>query len=184
METARHEFIWIDLETTGLDPTTGLLLEFAAVLCRDGRGGDFGIEHAYTGAVHHTDAAQHPSVSQYVRDMHTKNGLWDAVDASDVSVFEADDFLAGLAHALSAGRPRSITLAGSSVHFDLAWARVHLPKFAWYLHHRVFDVSTIRRAVDSWGSGAEWPTREAHRAMDDVQATILEARIAREALCG
>ncbi len=33
----RHRFLWLDLETTGIDPAAGLILEYAAVLCDDAR---------------------------------------------------------------------------------------------------------------------------------------------------
>lgn len=178
-----HEFLWLDLETTGLDPAKGLLLEFAAVLCEDARGDDLAIVSAYHGAIHHDEAAiEAVGVAAYVRAMHTRNGLWADVAASTATVEDADAFLAALALGLTGGRKRSIVLAGSSVHFDLAWSRVHLPAFAEYLSHQVFDVRTLRRACDAWGPEIAWPPREAHRALDDVYATISEARAAKRAL--
>lgn len=179
-----HEFLWLDLETTGLDPARGALLEFAAVLCEDARGDDFAIVQSFSGVVHHDVAALASfPIDVAVTSMHTKNGLWHDVAASTTTLAEVDAFLAELAASLTGGRKRAVTLAGSSVHFDLAWSRVHLPRFAEFLSHRVFDVSTIRRAVDAWAtSPVVWPTRDAHRALDDITATIAEARVARRAM--
>ena len=181
-----HQFLWFDLETTGLDPATGRVLEFAAVLCEDARGDDFAIVQQFSGVVHVDRETLHAlPIDLAVMKMHHANGLWAAVRESTTTIAEVDAFLSALADSITGGRKRAITLAGSSVHFDLAWCRVHLPTFAEYLSHRVFDASTLRRAVDSWAPApVEWPRRDAHRALDDVLASIAEARVARAALFG
>lgn len=176
----QHEFLWIDLETTGLDPATGKILEFAAVLCEDGREGDFAIVAEYTSAVHHEVARE--IADDYVKAMHDANGLWNDVAASALTLADAERFLCALADDLTGDRRHAIVLAGNSVHFDLAWLRVWMPEFATRLSHRVFDVTTLRRVVDAWGVAVEWPARDAHRALDDIRASIAEARIARHAL--
>jgi len=162
------------------------VLEFAAVLCEDARGDDFAIVQQYTGVIGATAeafTAARATCSKCVLGMHARNGLWADAAASDTTAEEVDAFLAALACDLSGGRKHSITLAGSSVHFDLAWCRVHFPAFAEYLSHRVFDVSTMRRAVDAWCGGAvQWPVRDTHRALADVLASIAECRAARDAL--
>jgi len=180
-----HEFLWLDLETTGLDPATGLILEVAAVLCEDARGDDFSAPLWASTAVYHTpEALAAVAIDDFVRRMHTSNGLFADVRESRVSIEDVDMVLETTCEHLAPGRKHAITLAGSSVHFDLAWVRVHLPKTAERLSHRVFDVSTLRRAVDSWGPKVEWPVRDTHRALPDIMATIEEARLARAALFG
>ncbi len=179
-----HQFMWIDLETTGLDPANGVVLEFAVVLCEDARGDNFAPVAQYAGAVHHDAAALDTlPIDDFVKRMHDRNGLWADVAVSTTSIAEVDAFLAALAASIGA-KPRGIVIAGSSVHFDRAWIRAHMPLFDSYLSHRVFDVTTLRRAVESWGPAVEWPKREAHRALDDILATIQEARVARAALFG
>jgi len=185
MTTERHQFLWLDLETTGLDPARGRILEFAAVLCEDAAGDDFAITRSYAGVVHY-DAAVLDSlvIDTRVVDMHTANGLWRDVAASTTRPHEIDEFLAALADELTGGALHAVTLAGSSVHFDLAWCCVHLPAFRERLSHRVFDVSTLRRAAEAWAPATVWPVRDAHRALSDITASIAEARVARAALMG
>lgn len=182
--TVAHQFLWLDLETTGLDPTQGALLEFAAVLCEDARGDDFAVVQQYAGAIHVDDATLAAlDIAPRVREMHEANGLWRDVAASTTTLAEVDTFLASVADSLTGGRRAAVRLAGSSVHFDLAWCRVHLPTFAARLSHRVFDVTTLRAAVDAWAPGKiDWPRRDTHRALPDVLATIAEARVARAAM--
>jgi oligoribonuclease len=171
----KHEFLWLDLETTGLHANTCQILEWAVVLAADDRGGDMRPITQYEGVIHvaDTDALE---MDPFVRNMHTQNGLLDACRESDASLAESDDFLAGVCADLGAA-PRSIVLAGASVHFDLAFIRVHMPAFAAYLSHRVFDVSTLKRALESWGPpGVKIKRDPAHRAMPDVIQSLDEAR--------
>lgn len=179
----RHEFLWFDCETTGLDPHAGKLLEFAAVLCEDAAGDDFAIVDQFSAAIHHTTIG---ALDPYVQRMHTANGLLDEVARSDIELTDADDFLADLAqNTCPAGK---ITLAGTNPAFDLSWIRVHLPHFALHLNHRVFDVGTLTHAIDIWRTpratapGHAWLARDQHRALPDILTTIAEVRKARKAL--
>lgn len=184
-----HQFLWFDIETTGLDPHKGRLLEFAAVLCEDSRGDDFAPVAQYHAAIAHPREAieglrRGGDIDDYVWGMHEASGLWAEVFASSTTLSETDDFLDSLAAELLGAKSRGIVLAGASVHFDLSWVRVWLPFFAARLSHRVFDVSTLRRAAQSWGPpGVAWPAGEsAHRALPDVLGTISTARVARKAM--
>lgn len=176
-----HQFLWFDLETTGLDPARGRVLEFAAVLCEDAKGDDFAIVQQFSGVVGATGdeiAALH--VDPFVQKMHHHNGLWAEVLASTTTIEQVDEFLAALAESAAPGQ--KVMLAGNSIHFDLAWCRVHMPRFAERLSHRVFDVSTLWRAIEAWGPTIEKPKREAHRALADVLESIDYARVARRAM--
>lgn len=178
MSQHQHQFLWFDLETTGLRADAGVILEFAAVLCEDDHDGDFAIVQSYTGVIHHaaTDLAALQILDPVTR-MHAHSGLWLDVDTSTTTIEEVDAFLESLAESLAPGRHHAISLAGYGVFFDLAWSRVHLPRFADRLSHRVFDVSTLIAAARSWGPGFT-PTPDAdkaHRALPDVMRSIEQA---------
>jgi oligoribonuclease len=180
--TMRHEFLWIDLETTGLDPKKGVVLEYAAVLCEDWAGGDFAVSESHSGVIWHDEPQQY--ADEYVQKMHDTNGLWEDVGRSYMHTSDADYALAELARSMAGGH--RITLAGSSVHFDLAWCREHFPRFSEYLGYRIFDVSTLRKAAEAWTEidFINWAKRGIHRAMPDILATIDDCRIARRLLAG
>jgi oligoribonuclease len=175
-----HQFLWVDLETTGLYPHEGAILEWAAVLAADDKDGDMSPVAEYSSVVHYTPNLDH-SIDPYVQHMHTVNGLWDECAASDTTLAESEDFLCSLVDDLAGTSPaKGIILAGGSVHFDLAWIRVHMPEFAKRLHYRVFDVSTLKAATRVWGPGFVDVKANAHRALLDVRASLAEAKALRE----
>lgn len=184
-----HQFVWFDLETTGLlgdgpDGSkpgdlygNGQLLEWAAVLCEDDRDGDYAEVAAYTAVVKPETWLE---MSDFVRSMHSRNGLLKDLTSATTTLAESDDFLADMCVDLGA-KPRSVSLAGNSVHFDLAWCRVKLPRFATFLSHRVYDVSTLIKAMRTYGPGFS-DGDPAHRALDDVRQSIAAARAFRKAV--
>jgi oligoribonuclease len=185
----QFEFIWFDLETTGLNNAPefskpgdlyagGHVLEFAAVVAADDREGDLLAVDEVSGVIHHV--ADDLKMSEFVHSMHTRNGLLAEVEASTLTLAAADQQLADFCESLGV-QPRGVSLAGNSVHFDLSWARVHMPRFASFLSHRVFDVSTLLRAGEAWIPGYKKEKAEAHRALDDVLESLYLARKWRKA---
>jgi oligoribonuclease (3'-5' exoribonuclease) len=195
--TMKHEFIWFDGETTGVlnhEPgglyNGGQLLEWAVVLCRDAAGCDFGVEQEYTAAIRQD--LDLLCMDPYVRDMHTTNGLLAACAVSAMTHDYCDEFLLDLCCELTGRKqPKNLTLAGDSVHFDLAWIGAFLPKFRSCLSHRVFDTSTLKRCGDSYVPGYVHPPKAAsgsaeaeHRALADAHASIAAFKAWRLAVLG
>lgn len=176
-ENRTHQFLWLDLETTGLDPREGKILEWAVVLAADDRDGDLEPVECFTDVVHLPRAVTLSLCDDYVRKMHTDNGLIDACDEGGTTLAEAEDFLCSLLADLGA---KSAILAGSSVHFDLGWIRVHMPKLAKMLSHRVLDVSTLKIAERTYFEPSfciEADRVPKHRALDDVLASLKAAQL-------
>jgi oligoribonuclease len=181
---ASHHWLWTDLETTGLDPATGRILEFAVILANDGADGDMSVVEEYTGVLSLPwEERKLLDVAPFVTRMHANNGLWVACTESATTLTEAEDFLLSLAES---SEPRSIVLAGNSVHFDHRWLCYHMPRFAKFLSHRVLDVSSLIAAARAWIGPFEStsPIGE-HRALGDIRASLDSARRLRELFgCG
>lgn len=166
--TLPTHLLWLDLETTGLDPYTDGILEVAAgltPLAKPFATKDIAWFERTIGL------RDWSLVSEAVIAMHVKSGLigdcveskveLDAVEKQLISMLP-DDAL-----------PRSILLAGSTVHFDLGFIRRWMPKLDVFLHHRVYDVSSLRNVAYSLGM-PEDPHEEApHRAKADILRSLV-----------
>ncbi len=190
----KHNFLWLDLETTGLDPRAGHILEWAAVLAADDRDGDMSPIAQYSGVIRAKieplsekshdythkivlagDERDVIEIDPFVLAMHTRNDLWKDCEGSDTSLADSEEFLVQLCVELAGvPEPKGIVLAGASVHLDLSWIREHMPRLAKCLSHRVFDVSTLKLANQSWG-GVPFAKAEAHRALPDILESLEQA---------
>lgn len=162
--------IWVDVETTCLDPMAGVLLEVAMIATTDAL--------TKVDTVHvvlkHNELIRNVS-DEFVQNMHDRNGLWDAVThPSAVSQKDAEQKLIGFM-ANHHGSP----MGGSSVGFDRKWLDWHMPAVAGAFHYRNIDVSTVKEMVKRWcPNDATYVPRggQTHRALDDIRETIREAQ--------
>lgn len=171
--------IWIDLETTGLDPAAGFILELAAV-ATEAEAPEYR-EVAAQAWVIRPAQPWLGGMSDYVRNMHIGSGLIEEVLERGVPLAEAEAGLVKFLGYFGNPAPGREPIAGSSPHFDAAWLARHMPTARKYWNHRTFDASSLKRfALDR---GVEWPVQDgdgsggsAHRALADVRHSIETAR--------
>ena len=175
---ATNRIVWIDLETTGLDPRHGRILEIAIVVT-DGDLKALGTTTQVFAA--HPDVLREErdrgGISQAVWSMHTDSGLledvrraWSA-EAPMISDGKLADFI-------DQHDARGAPLGGNSPHFDRRWIRALMPQLHTALGYRNIDVSTILQLLASWD--VDLPERPSdhipHRAMPDITRSIDIAR--------
>ncbi len=154
--------LWLDLETTGLNPKNCYVLEVAAVLPAGRRF------ERVLGLSEEARRSINSESSRLALDMHTKSGLLTKSAASLATKEQVDaDLVAFLADV-----PGKLTLAGSSVHFDRGFIEEHFPLTAKRLQHRHLDVSVFLTSLDSLG--AETPNfgEPQHTAMADIERSM------------
>lgn len=170
--------VWMDLEMTGLDPATEVIVEIATLITDDelnviAEGPDLVISQPETVLT---------AMDPFVVEMHTSSGLLTAIRESTITLNQAGaqtlEFIKK-----HVPEPRTIPLCGNSIGTDRRFLAKYLPEIENYLHYRSVDVSTIKELVKRWYPGLEIsrPTKTgAHRALDDVQESIRELKFYRE----
>ncbi len=167
----RENIVWIDLETTGLDPETSVILEIAVVITDK----HLNLLAQESLVVHHPNDAL-VGLDDWVQEQHQASGLLEEVRRSTTTLAQAE--AAALALVGKYCPPRACPLAGSSVCFDRRFLARHMPRLNAHLHYRQVDVSSIKEIVRRWypdrvpanGANAK------HRALPDVLESIEELR--------
>ncbi len=170
----------MDLEMTGLDPDVDVIVEIATLVTDD----DLEIVAEGPDLVVHQPPEVLNRMDDFVRTMHTRSGLLDAIAASTTTLAEAGeatlDFLK--AHI---GEAATVPLCGNSIGTDRRFLARYLPDVEGFLHYRSVDVSTIKELARRWHPEVVKSAPEkagGHRAMDDIRESVAELRHYRTAL--
>ena len=169
--------IWLDLETTGLDPYKHSVLEVAVAEA------DF-LDPFNAKVICHGVTWFHPGLVEtldpFIVNMHTKNGLFKECrdEEKALDLFEIQNMLLDLIPFVEDKDERPI-LAGSSIHFDHDFIKIHMKKLNERLSHRHYDVSALKLFCQSRGM-PKFKKAEAHRAIDDILESIEHAKACEE----
>lgn len=172
-------FIGIDIETTGLDPETGHILEVGVVLF------DHELEEQASTRLLCVDPVgvklcAERDLDPFILEMHSRSGLLDEINEAEWDAQEAAESYAAAVnvvaswHEMLGGKQ---PMLGSSVHFDRAWLKVHMPELEALFSHRNIDASSLREYAkvvdpDKYAELEKTLERQAnHRAVDDVMAS-------------
>jgi oligoribonuclease len=171
---------WMDLEMTGLDPLKNTIVEIATIITDDN------LELVAEGPdlVVHTTQEQLDSMDQIVRDMHTRSGLLEAIQASTLTLEDAGaqtlEFIK-----FHVPEPGTVPLCGSSIATDRRFLAAQLPSIENWLHYRSVDVSALKELCRRWYPKvfkAAPPKRTTHRALDDIRESIGELEYYRKTI--
>jgi oligoribonuclease len=170
----------MDLEMTGLEPEHHVIVEIATIVTDD----DLAIVAEGPDLVLHASPEQLALMGDFVTDMHTKSGLLSLIEASTISVSEAE--AATLAFVREhVPEARTVPLCGNSIGTDRRFLQDYMPALEAFFHYRNVDVSTIKELARRWHPEVldAMPEKEsAHRALDDIRESIAELEYYRRAL--
>lgn len=147
--------LWIDIETTGLDPAApearilavGLLVTDHNLVIKES------IELLVGPPPIPSEVELWPEA---VQDMHKNSGLIEALWAthSRGQLFDTDETAWRLATWVHDRFPEGKVMpAGASLQFDRKWLEVYMPSVARQLHYRQADVSALREFCQRWLPG-------------------------------
>ncbi len=169
--------VWIDLEMTGLDAPTDVILQAALIITNRN------LEPLEEYSVDVWQPAEALSrMGPFVREMHQKTGLLDRVPRSKSDVADTER---ALLERVAGWCPYQPILCGNSIGSDRRFIDRYMPALAGYLHYRMIDVSTLKVLAGLWhGDEALYPKPKtaAHDALFDIQQSIEELRHYRRTL--
>ncbi|HYN76335.1 MAG TPA: oligoribonuclease [Lamprocystis sp. (in: g-proteobacteria)] len=178
MATNEHHLIWLDLEMTGLDPFTNLILEVATVVT------DQDLTIVAEGpviAVHQSEQVL-AGLDAWNLEHHGASGLLERVRASAVDEAGAQaQTLAFLAEHCPAG---ASPLCGNSICQDRRFLARCMPRLEAFFHYRNLDVSTVKILALRWAPTVADSFKKSgkHQALDDIRESIAELRHYRQHL--
>jgi len=166
--------VWVDLETTGLDPEHGLPLEVALVITNDNL--EPFVE--YSSPIRQRSIDLVGSMNAEIKEMHANSGLLDELDDAP-SQAQVEFNMIDTYHMVTND---PWPLAGSTVFFDRIWLMRHFPNFSTLLHYRNIDVSSFKELNMRTGFAPLWEKKGIHRALPDILDSIEELKSYKRAI--
>lgn len=165
-------FLWMDLETTGLDHETGEILEVAAVLT------DMQLNELdrLSCVISHRRKDNIGKMNDFVLTTHLNSGLLAKVWESSTTLRDAELMVRDMLERHDAIKGQALVyLSGSSIHFDRRWINYQMSTIVLeHLHYRMVDVSIYKTCFPGLLTQPE--AGPAHRAMDDILYSIDQQR--------
>ncbi len=176
MTDKKNNLIWIDLEMTGLDPDSDVIIEIATIVT------DAHLNILAEGpvmAVHQSDETLAKMDDWCVR-THGASGLTDRVRASTINDSQAEkltlEFLSQWVDS------RASPMCGNSICQDRRFLYRYMPKLEAFFHYRNLDVSTVKELARRWKPDVldGLSKQGTHLALDDIRESIAELKHYRE----
>ena len=171
-----QHLIWIDLEMTGLNPDSDLIIEIATIVTDK----DLAIlAQGPVLAIHQSDAVL-AAMDDWNQEHHGQSGLIERVKASKVT--EQDAERQTLAFLKQWVPEKTSPICGNSIGQDRRFLYRYMPDLEAYFHYRNVDVSTLKELAARWAPEVKegFSKESKHQALDDIIESIEELRYYRE----
>lgn len=171
-----QNLIWIDLEMTGLNPKTDVIIEVATIVT----DANLNVLAEGPSIAVHQPAAVMDAMDEWCTRQHGNSGLTRRVLESSISEAEAEaDTIAFLEQWVPAGKS---PMCGNSICQDRRFLAEYMPRLEAFFHYRNLDVSTIKELAARWQpailDGVKKDSK--HLALDDIRDSINELKYYRE----
>ena len=176
MTQESQHLIWIDLEMTGLNPDTDVIIEIATVVT------DKDLNILAQGpvlAVHQSDEVL-AKMDEWNQKHHGVSVLIDRVKASPINNAEAEQLTIEF---LKQWVPENTSpICGNSIGQDRRFLYRYMPKLEAYFHYRNIDVSTLKELAARWAPKVKegFNKESTHQALDDIIESIEELKYYRD----
>lgn len=164
--------LWVDIETTGLNPVTNAVLEVGWGITYEHL--EWLVEPKSRLVTHHVSVADlRGTAAEVVQEMHDQSTLWHDMEISDS--LRLEDIEDEILKDIQSVDDHVIYLAGASVHFDRSFLEPKMPRLFKKVHHRHYDVSTLKMFFESLGVLELHPSIPVHRAAQDIRDEVTSA---------
>ena len=172
----KENLIWIDLEMTGLEPQTDVIIEIATIVT------DKNLNILAEGpiiAIHQRNELL-DGMDEWCTTQHGKSGLTQRVKDSTFSEADAEkETIAFLEQYVPAG---TSPMCGNSICQDRRFMANYMTDLEEFFHYRNLDVSTIKELANRWSPEVAkgFYKESSHLAMEDIKDSIAEMLYYRE----
>lgn len=159
-------YVWVDIETTGLNVKKDKILEVGIIITDREY-----VEKARTSIVIKHPTSTLAQMDPWAIDTHTQSGLVEEVKAARYPANIADAVLTEWLKE-QVGNLAKPYMCGTSVHFDREFLKRYMPRLEACFHYRNFDLATLREffeanAPSSFKFGSSCGVK--HRAIEDTE---------------
>lgn len=172
-ENKEKKLIWIDLEMTGLNFKTDVILEIASVVTDS----QLNIIAQGPALVIHQPDEKLATMDKWCTNQHKKTGLTAQVQQSIISAEQAEQET--LNFLKQHCQEKKSPLCGNSIWVDRVFMQNYMPMLSSFFHYRNIDLSSIKELVREWypkNPAAQYKKPENHRALEDILASIDELK--------
>lgn len=159
-------YLWVDMEMSGLDVGSCRILELAAIVT----DGAFQPLESYHAVVYQPSEVLE-AMDEWCKENHGKSGLTAAVATGKPETQVEQEMLALISrHFPEKERP---ILSGNSIGQDRKFIDAYMPLLSGRLHYRMLDVSSLKIVFND-RYGIRYEKKGSHRALDDIHESIAE----------
>lgn len=176
MSFNENNLIWLDLEMTGLEPSTDKVLEIATIVTDS----ELNILAEGPEIAIYQPGEILDNMDEWCINQHGKSGLTERCRQSNISEQQACEMTIDfLKDYVPAGKS---PMCGNSICQDRRFMHEHMLTLEQFFHYRNLDVSTIKELARRWQPEilAGVKKKGTHLALDDIRESIDELKHYRE----
>lgn len=162
--------LWLDMEMTGLKPATDRIVEVGVILT-DWNFAELGQFESGVGQAE-AELREKFAANPWATARPAETEELITLSLAAPAEAEVEQQVINLIDKI-AGKDAIVLLAGNSIHQDRQFVRAWWPKLEQRLHYRMLDVSAFKVVMQA-KYGLEFPKKETHRALGDIQESIAE----------